>query len=298
MALSSFASGALITTQGWTWLNLGSLLPIGAGAGVAPCGGGRGRRWSWLVGGQRQAEAGAVGRPVDGGHDRLVAADQPLQPGVDFPHPLPPRVHAHIGTGRGHAAQVAARAEGAARTRQHEGANGRVVHQPRHGVGQRRLQRLGQGVAGLRLVERQAGHTVRQVDRQCAHWTTFRLFKDVGMSQRRVVHGGGRSALATNRPTAAVGNPCSPRWSWPTSFLNRRTRCADASIRLPCPRGDCPARWPLDGPHETRSPRGAGRPRRATGCSAKVSSQERRSVSDPPGLPTRQVIPQLAGVCP
>jgi MFS family permease len=28
MALSSFASGALITTQGWTWLNLGSLLPI------------------------------------------------------------------------------------------------------------------------------------------------------------------------------------------------------------------------------------------------------------------------------
>jgi MFS family permease len=30
MALSSFASGALITTQGWTWLNLGSLLPIAA----------------------------------------------------------------------------------------------------------------------------------------------------------------------------------------------------------------------------------------------------------------------------
>ena len=30
MAVTSFASGALITTQGWTWLNLGSLLPIGA----------------------------------------------------------------------------------------------------------------------------------------------------------------------------------------------------------------------------------------------------------------------------
>ena len=30
MALTSFSSGALITTQGWTWLNLGSLLPIGA----------------------------------------------------------------------------------------------------------------------------------------------------------------------------------------------------------------------------------------------------------------------------
>jgi MFS family permease len=29
MAISSFSSGALITTQGWTWLNLGSLLPIG-----------------------------------------------------------------------------------------------------------------------------------------------------------------------------------------------------------------------------------------------------------------------------
>jgi MFS family permease len=28
MALSSFASGALITTQGWVLLNLGSLLPI------------------------------------------------------------------------------------------------------------------------------------------------------------------------------------------------------------------------------------------------------------------------------
>ena len=28
MALSSFSSGALITTQGWTWLNLGSLLPL------------------------------------------------------------------------------------------------------------------------------------------------------------------------------------------------------------------------------------------------------------------------------
>ena len=32
MAVSSFASGALITTQGWTWLNLGSLVPIGLAA--------------------------------------------------------------------------------------------------------------------------------------------------------------------------------------------------------------------------------------------------------------------------
>lgn len=28
MALSSFSSGALVTTQGWTWLNIGSLLPL------------------------------------------------------------------------------------------------------------------------------------------------------------------------------------------------------------------------------------------------------------------------------
>jgi hypothetical protein len=29
MALTSFASGALVTTQGWAWLNIGSLLPVG-----------------------------------------------------------------------------------------------------------------------------------------------------------------------------------------------------------------------------------------------------------------------------
>jgi MFS family permease len=28
MAVTSFASGALVTTQGWTWLNWGSLLPV------------------------------------------------------------------------------------------------------------------------------------------------------------------------------------------------------------------------------------------------------------------------------
>jgi hypothetical protein len=28
MALTSFASGALVTTQGWAWLNVGSLLPV------------------------------------------------------------------------------------------------------------------------------------------------------------------------------------------------------------------------------------------------------------------------------
>lgn len=34
MAVSSFSSGALVTTQGWNWLNLGSLLPMAA-VGVA-----------------------------------------------------------------------------------------------------------------------------------------------------------------------------------------------------------------------------------------------------------------------
>jgi uncharacterized membrane protein len=29
MALTSFASGALVTTQGWNLLNLGSLVPVG-----------------------------------------------------------------------------------------------------------------------------------------------------------------------------------------------------------------------------------------------------------------------------
>jgi MFS family permease len=28
MTVTSFSSGALVTTQGWTWLNLGSLLPM------------------------------------------------------------------------------------------------------------------------------------------------------------------------------------------------------------------------------------------------------------------------------
>jgi MFS family permease len=35
MALTSFASGALVTTQGWAWLNIGSLLPVAlTGAGL------------------------------------------------------------------------------------------------------------------------------------------------------------------------------------------------------------------------------------------------------------------------
>ena len=49
MALSSFASGALVTAQGWTVLNLGSLVPIAAvGAAVL-----------WLMLRQRRAVAAA-----------------------------------------------------------------------------------------------------------------------------------------------------------------------------------------------------------------------------------------------
>jgi len=28
MAVSSFASGAVISTQGWAWLNVGAILPV------------------------------------------------------------------------------------------------------------------------------------------------------------------------------------------------------------------------------------------------------------------------------
>jgi len=45
MAVTSFASGALVTTQGWTWLNLGSLVPVGlTGAALL-----------WLAGRQRRS---------------------------------------------------------------------------------------------------------------------------------------------------------------------------------------------------------------------------------------------------
>ncbi len=50
MAVSSFASGVLVTSQGWTWLNLGSLLPLAlTGAGLL-----------WLVLKQRAQPAQAA----------------------------------------------------------------------------------------------------------------------------------------------------------------------------------------------------------------------------------------------
>lgn len=139
------------------------------------------------------------------------------------------------------------------------------------------------------------GRSLLGTARRCAHWTTLLTVEVVGTPKSRVVH---RAWLWTTRraplrrwgvlSTTAkhtVGNPCSARrWSF---VLTSHLAWIDAFFRLPCPRGDCPLRWPLDGSHETRSPRGAGRPKRATGCSATVRSQERRSVSDPRGLPTR-----------
>jgi len=49
MAVTSFASGALVTTQGWQWLNLGSLVPVGL-TGVA---------LAWLAWVRRQAHNAA-----------------------------------------------------------------------------------------------------------------------------------------------------------------------------------------------------------------------------------------------
>jgi MFS family permease len=52
MAMTSFASGALVTTQGWTWLNYGSLLPVAlTGAALV-----------WLALRQRKALSAALPR--------------------------------------------------------------------------------------------------------------------------------------------------------------------------------------------------------------------------------------------
>ena len=47
MSLTSFASGALVTTQGWAWLNVGSLVPLALTAAAL----------AWLGLGQRAAVA-------------------------------------------------------------------------------------------------------------------------------------------------------------------------------------------------------------------------------------------------
>ena len=56
MALSSFSSGALVTTQGWTLLNLGSLVPIALVGGAL----------LWLAARQRVAAGGTPGAATGG----------------------------------------------------------------------------------------------------------------------------------------------------------------------------------------------------------------------------------------
>ena len=131
-----------------------------------------------------------------------------------------------------------------------------------------------------------------------AHKATSRPRRAARVPRCRVVHGGGRSALATNRPTAAVGNPCATRGAVHAALLTPWCVAAEGVHRLPCLCGDCQVRLPSQGPCETRSPQGAGRPRRAPRCSAMPSKLERLFMSSPPRLPTRAVIPQLQGVCP
>jgi MFS family permease len=67
MMVSSFSSGALITTQGWTWLNLGSLLPLTLVAGALTC-------W-WLSRGAGEAPARHDG--VNAGPEALLRAGSP-----------------------------------------------------------------------------------------------------------------------------------------------------------------------------------------------------------------------------
>ncbi len=54
MAVTSFASGALVTSQGWTWLNLGSLVPIAMVSAALV----------WLVFSNRRAAAAAAATRV------------------------------------------------------------------------------------------------------------------------------------------------------------------------------------------------------------------------------------------
>src|SRR5438552_17248281 len=103
---------------------------------------------------------------------------------------------------------------------------------------------------------------------------------------------------APTRPTGLARLHLARRAHWVTSTLTRPRRGVAVAIRLARPRVDCLQRWPCEGPHETRSARGAARPRRATGCSARVYEPERLSMSDPRGLAAGQVLLQLGGGCP
>src|SRR5688500_7901707 len=142
---------------------------------------------------------------------------------------------------------------------------------------------------------------------QCAHKATSWFLKRPE-AQRRVVHRAWlwttrwpcvrpRSVLSTTAKHPAV-NPCVEPGRCGCAALTPPRRTAEGIERLPCPCGDCLVCLPCKGPNETRSLQGAGRPRRATGCSATPCQLERQFMSFPPRLPTRAVIAQLPGVCP
>jgi hypothetical protein len=158
----------------------------------------------------------------------------------------------------------------------------------------RRIAHLADIAAQQRARQRGLAHVgVRhqaelQAVRCVAHKATLRLVEAARVLRCRVVHGGGRSALATNRPTGAVGNPCSTPALRFVLTCSRRT--TEGIHRLPCPCSDCPRRLPVEGPHETRGLQGAGRPRRAPRCCATPTQLERQFMSFPPRLPTRAVI--------
>jgi hypothetical protein len=141
-----------------------------------------------------------------------------------------------------------------------------------------------------------------------AHKATSCSLKLPEGAQRRVVHRAWlwttrwpfvrpRSVLSTTAKHSVV-NPCSGRGFCVQAALTPPSKSTEGINRLPCPRGDCPRRWLLDSPNETCSTRGAGRPRRATGCSATLTQPERQFMSVPPCLPTRTVLTQTDGGCP
>ena len=82
MTLTSLGSGALVTTQGWTWLNLGSIVPLAAGAALV-----------WLAL-QRRAACRAVSQVLP----MIAMTLPPLPPLPPSPPPPPPPPRAEPAT--------------------------------------------------------------------------------------------------------------------------------------------------------------------------------------------------------
>ena len=150
-----------------------------------------------------------------------------------------------------------------------------------------------------RLEERRA-RAVDDVQRPCSvgRDCLCRAHATASVPEQRRAHTSARRPTAIARRPPAAGLRFARRAHWVTCSLTQPRRGAAVGTRLARPRVDCLLRWPCEGPHETRSARGAARPRRATGCRAKVCEPERLSMSDPRGLAAGQVLLQLAGGCP